>query len=442
MKFTPQRFAVATVLIFLIALVIRLGLTHQFVGLASPPDANANSDQVDYEVLAYHLVAGQGYAVTPGQPTATRTPGTSFTLAPVYAAFGRSFTAGRIWFCLLSSMTCLLVVWLGTAGFSRAIGLFAGLGLALYPGHAYNAMHFVSETPFGFWMMLAMVATAAAWQHRQDSAFKRYALDALAGACWAMAIYTRPQLLLAVPFAGGLVLIAFMIRDREPLKHVAVQVVVLSLVLSPWVIRNATVLGKPTISTITGYGLWGAHNDLTFSDPAHHGGWVKSSVLIDDEHPLTGNEVERNDQAMRYGMDAIRAHADQMPGLIAAKFWRLMTPIKDTDNRLVQVAFAAGWIVVGPLFLLGAVIGIRRSTAFTWLLTLPILATLASTVIFYGSVRFRDAVAPAFMILAAAGGQWAWRRLAGHDSSTSISANIPAHPVLDRPQDAANRHAA
>ncbi len=164
MKLTPpQRFTAAAVAIFLIALTARLGLTHRFVGLDAPPDAHANSDQLDYEVLAYHLVTGEGYAIHPGQPTASRTPGTSFTLAPVYAAFGRSFTAGRVWFCVLSALTCVLAVWLGTAGFNRAVGLSAGLGLALYPGHAYNAMHFVSETPFGFWMMLALVATAVAY---------------------------------------------------------------------------------------------------------------------------------------------------------------------------------------------------------------------------------------------------------------------------------------
>ncbi len=442
MNLTTQRFTVAVILIFLIALTARLGLTHRFVGLDAPPDANANSDQVDYEVLAFHLVTGQGYAINPGQPTASRTPGTSFTLAPIYAAIGRSFTAGRVWFCVLSALTCVLAVWLGSLGFNRGVGLLAGLGLALYPGHAYNAMHFVSETPFGFWMMLALVATAVAWQRRQDSAAKRYTCDTLAGVCWAMAIYTRPQLMLAVPFAGGLALIACVIRDREPLKHVAVQVVVLSLVLSPWVIRNAVVMGKPTISTITGYGLWGSHNELTFSDPTHRGGWVKASVLIDADHPLTGDEVERNDQATRYGVAAIRAHVQQMPALIAAKLWRLVTPIKDTDNRLVRIAFAAGWIVVAPLFLLGTVVGLKRSATVTWLLALPVLATLASTVIFYGSVRFRDAVAPAFMVLAAAGGQWVWHRLAGQDSGKSTSAKLACQLAPDRPQDVKIGHAA
>ncbi len=405
---TTRQFTLGLILIFLVAFTARLALTHQFVGLNSPPDANANSDQIDYELLAYHMVTGQGYTVVPGppgSPTASRTPGTSLTLAPIYAAFGRSFIAGRVWFCALSAFTCLLVAWLGAICFNRTVGLLAGIGLAIYPAHAYNAMHFVSETPFGFWLTLALIASIYAHNRRQGGAAIKWTLDALAGTCWAMAIYTRPQLLLAVPIAGALALIAFALRDREHLKRFAVQVVVLSLVLSPWIIRNAVVMGKPTLSTITGYGLWGSHNDLTFNNPAHQGGWVKASLLIDADHPLTGSEVERNDQATRYGLDAIRANADKMPALIAAKLWRLVAPIKDTDNRLVQIAFAAGWLAVAPLLLIGLLLSLKRSPATAGLLLLPILATLASTVIFYGSDRFRDALAPVLLVFAAVGFQ-------------------------------------
>lgn len=399
MNLATRQFAAGVVLVFLVALVARLTLTHRFVGLDAPPDVSANSDQVDYEILAHHMTTGRGYAIVPGQPTATRTPGTSLTLVPVYALFGRSFALGRVWFCVLSALTCVLAVWLGTLCFNRIVGLFAGIGLALYPAHAYSAMHFVSETPFGFWLLLALIATGYAYKRQRGG----WGVNILAGVLWALAVYTRPQLLLAVPVAGALAAIAFAMWDREHLKRFAVQAVVLMLVLSPWVARNAVVMGQPTLSTITGYGLWGSHNERTFNDPAYRGGWVKASELIDAKHPLSGGEVQRNAQATRYGKQAILAHIDRMPALIAAKLWRLVTPIKDTDNRMVQLAFASGWIVVGPLMLVGLVVTLKRKPATAWLLLLPILATIAGTVIFYGSDRFRDSVAPVFVVFAAAG---------------------------------------
>jgi 4-amino-4-deoxy-L-arabinose transferase-like glycosyltransferase len=421
MNLTARRFTAGLALIFIIAFSARFALTQRFVGLDAPPDANANSDQIDYDILAHHMVTGQGYAVVPGTPTASRTPGTSLTLAPVYAVFGRSFIAGRIWFCVLSAMTCVLVAWLGTVCFNRAAGLIAGIGLALYPAHAYYAMHFVSETPFGFWMTLALIASVCAFKQRRGGVAMKWTTDALAGACWAMAIYTRPQLLLAVPIAGVLAVTAFAFRDREHLKRFAVQVAVLSLVLSPWVIRNAVVMGKPTMSTITGYGLWGSHNDLTFSDPAHHGGWVKASVLIDADHPLTGSEVQRNDQATRYGIEAIRENASQMPALIVAKLWRLVTPIKDTDNRPVQIAFAGGWLIVAPLLLLGLFLSLKRSPATACMLMLPFLATIASTVVFYGSDRFRDSLAPMLLLFAAVGLQQIYRAVTQQRAASPIA---------------------
>ncbi len=409
--------------VFLIALTARLALTHQFVGLDSPPDINANSDQIDYEILAHHMTSGLGYAIVPGQPTATRTPGTSLTLAPVYALFGRSFALGRIWFCTLSALTCVLAVWLGAVCFSRVVGLLAGAGLALYPAHAYSAMHFVSETPFGFWLLLALIATAYAYKRQRGG----WGVDVLAGVFWAVAVYTRPQLLLAVPFAGALAAIALALRDRQHLKRFTVQAVVLMLVLSPWVMRNAVVMGKPTLSTITGYGLWGSHNELTFNDPAQRGGWVKASELIDAEHPLTGNEIQRNAQATRYGKQAILTHIDRMPALIAAKLLRLVTPIKDTDNRTVRFAFAGGWIVVAPLMLVGLVVTFKRAPATAWLLLLPILATIASTAIYYGSDRFRDSVAPAFIIFAAAGASSVLKLFARKETAEPIGQIIQPH---------------
>ena len=385
-------------LIFLLALALRLGLTHQFVGLGAQPDYNANSDQMDYELLAWRMAEGKPYAITEGKPTASRTPGTSMSLLPAYAAFGRSFTAGRVWFCILSALTCSLVVWLGAICINRPAGILAGLGLALYPAHAYNAMHFVSETPFGFWIVLALIASVIAC-HRQRGGWW---IDALAGVFWAMAVYTRPQMLLAVPIAGALVLIACLLRDRRIMLHSAVQVALLALVLSPWVIRNTVVMGKPTMSTIVGYGLWGSHNDKTFNDPAQRGGWVKASELIDDAHPLTGGEVERNDQALHYGVDAIKANLDKMPSLIVAKLWRLVAPMRETDNRLAQLAFAAGWMALWPMLLMGVVLLYQRHALAAWVLMLPVLATLASTVLFYGSDRFRDSIAPVMLVLAGA----------------------------------------
>ena len=88
---------IGLVVIFLLALAVRWTATGLFVGFASPPDASANPDQLDYEATAHQLSLGNGFAVD-GEASYFRSPGTSLALAPVYMAAGRSWVAGRLWF--------------------------------------------------------------------------------------------------------------------------------------------------------------------------------------------------------------------------------------------------------------------------------------------------------------------------------------------------------
>ncbi len=52
-------------------------------------------------------------------------------------------------------------------------------------------------------------------------------------------------------------------------------------------------MGKPTLSTVGGYTFWGAHNEIVFHDPQFRGSWVRTSDLINEQHPIKGNEIEK-----------------------------------------------------------------------------------------------------------------------------------------------------
>ena len=82
--------------------------------------------------------------------------------------------------------------------FGRLTGLIAGMVLAVHPGHAYYAMHFLSETPFVFWLTVAIAATLAAVQRGE------WRWHVVAGGCLAMAVLTRPNMILILPLAFGL----------------------------------------------------------------------------------------------------------------------------------------------------------------------------------------------------------------------------------------------
>ena len=121
---------------------------------------------------------------------------------------------------------------------------------------------------------------------------------------------------------------------------------------------------------------------------------------------MRGTEVERERVTFGYGLDAVRQHAAQLPYLSAMKVWRLVSPFFETTNRAVLWAMAAGWMVTAPFVVVGVWSTWRRkpSTRPIWLaLMAPLLATIVTTLIFYGSPRYRDATAPILVVFAAFG---------------------------------------
>ncbi len=401
MQLSQRTFIIALASIFFIALGLRIGLAAKFVGLDSPPDLWANPDQFDYEWGAYQITQGNGLVNSDGTQTARRTPGTALSLAPAYALFGRSFTAGRIWFCLISAATCLAVAWVAYQLAGQIAALLAAALLAIYPGHAYYAMHFVSEVPYALYITLGTALSIQAW--RTGNKWTMIG----AGAMWAFATHCRPQLVLLAPIA--LVVIIAMVRklDRatwlNAMRHWAVQACVFSALIAPWLIRNAVVVGKPSLTTIAGHGHWGSHNPLTFNDPAVRGDWIRISDLERRFGQLPQGEVAKDAEATKRGWDSIVANLPRLPQIVIYKLARFFTPFLDTPNKLVRWAFAISWIAIVPLIIVGARQSWLHNREGLFIFTLPILATVATVVLFYGSIRFRDSIAPLCVTLAGIG---------------------------------------
>lgn len=393
---SPRAFLLSLVAILVLAMAVRVALTARYVGFSAPPDAGAQPDQLDYEHYAASLAAGRGYAGADGRPTAFRPPGTSLTLLPAYWAFGRDWTAGRVWFCLLSAATCVLAGLLAASAFGPRIGSLAGLWLALYPPHAYFAMHFLSEGPFLFWLTLAAFLALAGWRRGLW-----WPWTLAAGLALGMAALTRPQALLVLPLAALAALLAGRGGRRAALLRVSVLGLAFALVLGAWVGRNALVMGKATLSTVGGCTFWGAHNERVLDDPHRIGSWIEVTRLVSPEQPLRGDEFEQDRLSWEYGLAFVRERRDQLPRLLYWKVRRLLAAFAYPANPLVNWAFALAWLATAPLALAGLVLAWRRDRLAALVLLLPLLATLATSLVFYGNVRFRQSVATMYVVPAA-----------------------------------------
>lgn len=400
--------------IFVAALTIRLGLTVGFVGLSSPPDLSASPDQGEYNTILQQMIAGQGYAKAPGEPTARRAPGLVFTVLPVYAATGGSYAATRALIILMSAGTCVLVGLLTANVFNRWAGIIAAVGLAVYPGHAYYAMHLLSEGPFGFYLALACLLTFVAMRSQQLRWF------AVAGLVWGATVLTKPQFVLLGPLAGLAVLgwtVWAICRWRafnwQPLAGVTVCVLMGSSLVAPWIVRNAVVLDSPGLSTIGGYGLWSGNNEIGYNDPAWRGrGMPTSQIEAAMGVKLPEGEAASDTQAKAYGKQFIAEHRADMPTLVAWKLYRLVTPFQPSENRPMYWAEAVSWIILAPLLVAGWWLGRRQQPAQLLVLLGPVVITLAVTAVYLAIIRYRNALLPVMMPFAALSVQvlWLWMR--------------------------------
>lgn len=395
---SKRSYILGLAVITLLAWALRLAVTEQFVGLASPPDPADGLDQLDYELFAYRMSQGLGYTLADGTPSARRAPGTSLVILPVYWLCGRSYLAARLWITALSALTCWAAAWVVRPSCGTRAALLTAAGVAVNPGLFYYAIHIWSEAPFCLFTTLATGFSLRSW--KEGRLRDRIA----AGLCWGLACLTRPQVLFMVPFLLLAWYWAEQAQRRRLVREIAWQSAIVAALAAPWVIRNAWVLGKPTMATLVGsHTFWGAHNDRTFHDPRVRGLWITLSEIPHAPLPLPKDELAQERVAWNLGLASLRNNWQSLPQLAVWKLYRLLTPFEDTANRKAYWVFALGWMVTVPWLPLGGGELARRDPTLFRLLALQMAATVLCTLVFYGAIRFRHALEPQLMMLAAMG---------------------------------------
>ena len=230
----------------------------------------------------------------------------------------------------------------------------------------------------------------------------------LAGAA-ALAVLTRVALLPA-----ALVLIVWPVvaaaqeRRGRAAKAAALGLLVFALLLSPWVARNARVLGAPVLTSDTGRSLWLGNNPQTFSvypaqsiDRAEERAWAALPESTRAEvRALGGDELASDAWFRAQAIGWIRAH----PGAAFAgglrKAWAAYGPwFSPQGSLLKQLVHAATWTPVAILALASAWRHRRR-----WRELAPIgfaFALLAlQSAVFFGHSAYRLYLDPWAIVLA------------------------------------------
>jgi 4-amino-4-deoxy-L-arabinose transferase-like glycosyltransferase len=400
-----RRFGLALAAIVAAGVAVRVAHTL----LVAPWPPGIFNDEAYYKAVAELVARGEGF-VRPGEffgqgisiPTAERPPLYSLALAGLVKLHLGGPDGMRLLGAVSGGAVIALLGLLGRRLAGDRAGLIAAGLAAAYPTLIAADGALMTESLYG-----AFAAAALLLAH--DLLLQpRIRWAALLGAVGGLAALTRGE---------GLILVAILLlpllRDGPGRRAALAAVVAFALVLTPWTIRNWSAFDQPVlVATESGQTLAGANCETAYHG-RNMGSWQVSCVRLRGLR----NEAEDNNQAGGKGIEYARDHLERVPLVLAARVtrtWGLFWPGQVPEGRAKWVTYAgvAMYVLLLPLAAFGFVT-LRRRGVPVWAVATPIVVVTVSSLLTYGSVRFRHTAELALVVLAAVAIDALLRRRAG-----------------------------
>ncbi len=383
-----------------LGLVVAAGAAIRFAyvrGLA--PATPKLSDGPWFREVSDHVIHGHGFTLHLGHgfvPTATHPPLYPLWLALVRAFGAHSDLALRTTGTLLGAATVLLIGLLGRRIGGTALGVGSAAIVAIHPLLIASDGSLFSEGLYDVTIAGSMLAVL--WLHEAPSIRRAIA----AGVCIGLAALTRSEALLLVLM---LLPVLWRVPPRRRLGLFAAAAVAAVLVVSPWVVRNWSELGRPVFSNNYGNLVSATNNHATYYEAPHLGALGAPCIA-----PPGKDETGIAAFCMRVGAHYAVHHVVRWPVIVPVRilrgwsFWAPFVHYSSDAGRNLAVEHAG--IVFDYVVLLLAipgVIALRRRRAPLSILLAPIILVTFIAATTYGSVRLRQAAEPPLAVLAAAG---------------------------------------
>jgi tetratricopeptide (TPR) repeat protein len=406
--------------VFALALALRIAyvLAWRDTLLFSTPVGDARA----YLEWARAIAAGDWL----GHEVFYQAPAYPYFLALVLRATGSETWGPRLVQALLGSLACVFLGRASARFFGRAVGLAAGAGLALYAPAIYFDGLIQKPALDGFLLTALLLALSGATPLGVGRTIG-------AGALLGLLALSRENALALVP----VVALWLAIQPRvTPAARRALGVgglaLGLSLVLVPVGLRNQSLGDRFLITTAQlGPNLWiGNHPGATGRYEPLRPGRGGARFEREDARALAVAAVGRElspAEVSDYWRDRSLAYMRERPGewlrLLAHKAFLVVSARELPDTEGIEAYAAESLLlralfsvlhfgVLAPLAVVGA-LSRRSEWRRLWLLPAMALALAASVALFYVFARYRYALVPVLMPLAAAGGVALWELIRG-----------------------------
>jgi 4-amino-4-deoxy-L-arabinose transferase-like glycosyltransferase len=351
-------------------------------------------DALDYQRHAASIADGHGFALSYGRPTAFRPPAYPIFLAAVYAVTGPDVEWGRIANAFVGAGIVTLIGVIAFQLWGRRVALVALALGAVYIPLILVGQSIMSEPLFVLCLLGAIACALRGWA-------------AAAGVLLGLAILGRANaVILVLPLAAAVW------RGWRP---ALVLCVVAALTVAPWTIRNyETFHAFVPVSTQLGSALAGTYNSEAKADTENPASW-RTLKRVDDYRPIFNRvretpEPELEKQLRKASIEFIKAH----PGYVATvAYWttRRMLDLAGMDwsiHTAATVSANRGWAIAGVIcfwvFALLALAGAftrQARAAPWWLWAVPLLMYLSVVFLVVETPRYRTAIDPFIVLLAA-----------------------------------------
>ena len=415
----PGRWGV-TLLVFAVALVLRLYHLYELQGTAFEDERGLISDSRYYDMRASEIANGELVGTTPG----FLSPTYCYFLGATYAATGAGAFGAKVIQALLGALTVALAHRIGRRLFSEAAGLLAAALLCAYGLLIYYSALLLPATLVCFLHALLLWLLV----RRPTGPFGGTALAA--GLVIGLAIGTKANALLLLPAVGAWLLLGFRERPRpERLRTVLLVALGALLTVAPITWRNYATSGEFVLVTTTGgrnllkgngENADGTHSPLTV-ESVHIARYLEGRVDV-------ARAVEEDRELSAQAWSAMRGDPARALGLFITKlrlvFHHVELGIRDSYHFMRSQSSLLGAPLVGfgtlvPIGLVGLLLSAGRSR-WTTVTSLMLATQVVSFVLIFVLGRYRIVAvfclalfaAQALVAVCAAARARDWRRMA------------------------------
>ena len=389
-------------------------------------------DRDGYAALARMVAEGYGYTNSEtGRPTAFRPPA-----YPLFIAPSMWLNDGFLVIGALHLAVSVLTVWL-TLRIARLVGLSSlawipALAVAFDPLLLQYCTFIMTETLSAFlvtWLMWLCLVAVRRPQSTSGSVIQgRLTVkhSALIGMVFGLNVLCRP-VVWAFGLLSGMYLLIAVARKHSTTatsgmaRPVIACVIAASLVIAPWLIRNAVVLGHPVLMTTHGGYTLLLGNNPVFAREVVNAQWgsvwrgpslTRWQRSLDDEMRADGIDLKDEGKRNRWSRDKAlqfcRAEPDtflRACWLRIRRFWNVM-PLQPSRESLPWIAVVGigGWytiVLAGFVLLLVRRQRLRAPDRAVLLLMVAAFALVHT--IYWTNMRMRAPISPVIAVMSLAG---------------------------------------